>query len=280
MFIRLRIGYSEAMPVFTNDDGTDLVCRLLDGPGGPVVCLPGGPLRATSYMGNLGGLDQCRQLAMLELPRRRVDAEVGSVELLRGHLGLDKLDILAHSAGGNLAMLYAAAFPHRIRKLVLVTPGLRAVGMQPTDNEFAVSFDRRSSEAWYAESRRALDAVEAGDNSSANNLAAAAFQYGRWDEGAQRHAASAADETFVGAAEIFYAKGAFDVPATAAALARLNADVLIVVGERDFLPTVSGGQQLAKLFANATMVVQDGAGHYPWIDNGSEFVSIVSPFLA
>ena len=267
------------MPALIAVDGSDLIYRVLNGPGEPVICLPGGPLRATRYLGNLGGLDEHRKLVMLELPRRRVDEVVGDLEALRVHLGLERLDILAHSASGNLAMLYAVAFPDRIGKLALVTPGLRAVGMQPTDEEFFASLERRSNEAWYAAARRALDAIEDGDDSPANYLAAAAFQYGRWDEVAQCHAAGASEEAIDGAAAIFYAEGAFDVLATNAGLARLDADVLIVVGEKDFLLTMMRGEQLAKLFPHATMAVQEGAGHYPWIDGATEFVSIVSPFF-
>jgi len=267
------------MPTVNGDGESELTYRILEGPGEPVICLPGGPLRATRYLRNLGGLDEFRGLVMFELPRRRIDEVVGDLETLRSDLGLRKLDILAHSASGNLAMLYAAAHPNRIGKLALVTPGLRAVGIQPTAEEFFSSIERRSNEVWYVEARRALDALEAGDDSPENNLAAAAFQYGRWDEVAQRHAAGMSEEVIAGAAAIFYADGAFDVPATTAELARLDAEVLIVVGEKDFLLTRSRGEQLAKLFPRATMAVQEGAGHYPWVDNATEFVSIVSPFF-
>ena len=41
----------------------------------------------------------------------RIDRMVADVEALRVHLGLEQLDILAHSAGANLAMLYAIAHP-------------------------------------------------------------------------------------------------------------------------------------------------------------------------
>lgn len=267
------------MAVFTSYDGADLTYQVSAGPGTPLVCLPGGPLRATRYLGNLGELDEHRALVMFELPRRRVDEVVNDVEALRVHLGLEKLDLLAHSAGGNLAMLYAAAFPQRIGKLALITPGLRAVGLQPTDEEFFALFERRSDEGWYAEARSALDAVENGDETPANGLAAAAFQYGRWDEAAQRHAAGVSEETITGAAAIFYAEGAFNVPAVIAGLTHLESDVLIVVGEKDFLPTESRGRQLTGLFPRATMVIQKGAGHYPWIDSPTEFISIVRPFF-
>jgi pimeloyl-ACP methyl ester carboxylesterase len=56
-----------------------------------------------------------------------VDRLVEDVESLRVHLGLDQMDLLAHSAGAVLATLYAAAYPQHLSRLILVTPGLAAV---------------------------------------------------------------------------------------------------------------------------------------------------------
>jgi pimeloyl-ACP methyl ester carboxylesterase len=44
----------------------------------------------------------------------RCDRLAGDLEALRAHLGLDRMDLLGHSAAGNLAVLYAAAHPHRV----------------------------------------------------------------------------------------------------------------------------------------------------------------------
>jgi pimeloyl-ACP methyl ester carboxylesterase len=107
------------MPVFTAPDGTRLACHV-HGAGEPLVVLPGGPMRASAHLGNLGGLDAHRQLVPLDLrgtgqsavpedpATYRCDRLVDDVEALRRHLGLERMDVLAHSAGGSLAMLYAA----------------------------------------------------------------------------------------------------------------------------------------------------------------------------
>ena len=42
---------------FASYDGTELGYRVL-GDGPPLVCLPGGPGRATEYLGDLGGLER------------------------------------------------------------------------------------------------------------------------------------------------------------------------------------------------------------------------------
>jgi len=267
------------MPTFTTYDGTELTCRVV-GNGNPLVVVPGGPLRATRYLGDLGGFGPDQELVMLELPPRRVDEIVADVDALREHLGVDRLDLLAHSAGGDLALLYAAAHPDRVRKLALITAGARAAGIDVSDDVFRAALQRRSAEPWFAEAHAAILAWDAGDASRANRAAAMPFFYGRWDEVAQAHAAAAPDERDPDSAATYYADGAFDPAATRTALSQLDADVLVLVGGVDAGPTVNEGQSLVGLFRNAELVVQPGAGHYPWLDDAEAFVSTVSRFLA
>src|SRR6266511_2096393 len=54
------------MPTFAAYDGTELAYHVF-GEGAPVVCLPGGPMQDSVYLGDLGGLSAHRQLIMLDL---------------------------------------------------------------------------------------------------------------------------------------------------------------------------------------------------------------------
>ena len=53
------------MPVLSTYDGTQLAYRVL-GEGTPVVCLAGGPMRDSVYLGELGGLADRVQLIILD----------------------------------------------------------------------------------------------------------------------------------------------------------------------------------------------------------------------
>src|SRR3954454_17719446 len=117
----------------TTRDGTRLVVHER-GSGPPVLCVPGGPGRASAYLEDLGGLDHTRRLHLLdnrgtgesELPADRATLAfprlADDVEDVRVALGLDPLDLLGHSAGCPVALLHAARRPETVRKLVLVTP--------------------------------------------------------------------------------------------------------------------------------------------------------------
>lgn len=47
---------------------------------------------------------------------------VGSMESWRQSMGLEKFDLVAHSMGAYFCVLYAIRHPHRVNRLVLVSP--------------------------------------------------------------------------------------------------------------------------------------------------------------
>jgi proline iminopeptidase len=189
------------MPTFSAPDGTDLAYHV-SGEGIPVVCLPGGPMQDSVYLGELGGLSAHRRLVMVD-PRGtggsaipedaasyRCDRLVDDVEALRGHLGLGRLDLLAHCAGANLAALYVARHPERVGKLALITPSTRAVGIAATGEARLETARLRKDEPWFGPAFAALEAIVAGNATDDSWKAIDPFFYGRWDAAARAHQAS------------------------------------------------------------------------------------------
>ncbi|MFE6773161.1 alpha/beta fold hydrolase [Streptomyces griseus] len=271
---------------FHAPDGTRLALRAV-GDGEPLICLPGGPTDA-GYLGDLGGLAGHRRLILLdprgtgrsarpeEAASYRCDRQVGDVEALRVHLGLDRMDVLAHSGGANLAVRYAARHPRRVGRLVLVGPGLRALGV-PVDGGMRRALAlRRAGEPWFPAAFAALEAIMAG--SGGDWEAVAPFFCGRWDAEARRHHAAGQPDNAEAVAG-FAAEGAFDPAATRAALAGFARPVLLLAGEFDLNSPPAAVASGAELFPRGACVVQPGAGHYPWIDDAERFVATVAPFL-
>ncbi|GGT16118.1 hypothetical protein GCM10010222_67600 [Streptomyces tanashiensis] len=278
------------MPTFTTYDGTQLAYRVR-GEGEPLVCLAGGPMRDAGYLGDLGGLAAHRTLVLLDARGTgasaepadpgtyRCDRQVGDVEALRAHLGLERIDLLGHSAAGNLAVLYAAAHPERIRSLVLVTSAARALGVESTDEEWDKAVEVFADLPWYPEARAALDA--AGPDTPLRRLyeLVAPFAYGRWDAAAQEHAAANGRETNWAAAPAYHGEGAYDPETTRRAIGALTEPVLILAGAYDGSPTPAQAAEAATRFPHAELVVQPGAGHFPWVDDAEAFVRQVAAFL-
>ncbi|MER8007566.1 alpha/beta hydrolase [Streptomyces sp. NPDC094149] len=276
------------MPTFTAPDGTELAYHSR-GEGAPLVVLPGGPMQASSYLGDLGGLAAHRRLILLDLrgtgdsavpadpATYRCDRLVDDVEALRVHLGLERMDVLAHSAGGSLAMLHAARYPQRVARLVLVTAIPWALGLRATREQRLAAARARSGEPWFAEAFPAFEDWLAGRSDF--DPVFAPFYYGRWDRAAAEHMARSDAEFNDEAHDIYGSDGAYDPPATRAALAEVTAPVLVLAGGLDGGPCPELARAAADVFPNAEFDVQPGAGHYPWMDDGEWFARRVAAFL-
>ncbi|WP_410812441.1 alpha/beta fold hydrolase [Micromonospora sp. 067-2] len=279
------------MPTFAAPDGTTLAYRIF-GDGSPLVCLAGGPMRDSAYLGDLGGLSAHRMVIVPDLrgtgrsavpsdvTSYRCDRLVGDVEALRQHLGLTRMDLLGHSAGANLAILHATRHPERVGRLVLVTPSTRAVGLEATATLREEVTRIRAAEPWYPAAAEALESMVAGWVSPEAWQAIAPFFYGRWDTAAQEHQAAEACQRNEEAVQTFGAEGAFDPSATRAALVSHPGPVLLLAGEVDLAAPPGLVAQLGELVPHAELVVQPRAGHYPWLDDAEAFSATVAAFLA
>jgi pimeloyl-ACP methyl ester carboxylesterase len=280
------------MAVFTAPDGTELAYHVVgEGEGEPLLCLPGGPMRASAYLGDLGGLSRHRRLFLLD-PRGtggsgvpadpatyRCDRQVGDVEAFRAHLGLDRVDLLAHSAAGDLALLYTARYPRSVRTLTLVTGRARALGIDFTEEHRREAAALREAEPWFEAAYEAHERIWAGSAADADWDAVAPFFYGRWDATARAHAASEVEQTHEEAAELYASAGAFEPAVARAAVAALDARVLLLAGALDSGPLPRVAATIARLFPKVELVVQPGAGHFPWLDDPRSFVDTVAGFL-
>ena len=286
--------YNPAMSTFIAPDGTQLAYDVKGGPldgRDPLICIPGGAMREPVYLGDLGGLAQRRPLLILNLrgtgrsarpadPQSyRADRMVADVEALREHLGYERIDLAAHSAGGALALFYAAAYPERINTLTLITPSLRPLGLGPTDEHRSEARELRRHEPWYADASAAQQRIQHDKDNATDEewLLFARFLYGRWDEDVEAYE-SASDGQFLNeeAGSIYASPETLDPERTKAQLAKLSAPVLILAAEYDAIPRPHVAALAANCFQDARVVVQERAGHFPWIDDPAEFLRLIT----
>ncbi|MDP2480036.1 MAG: alpha/beta fold hydrolase [Candidatus Palauibacterales bacterium] len=145
-----------------------------EGAGDPILVIHGGPVLDHGYLVSplrsfaadheLVFYDQRlsgRSDGTVDSSSLTLENFVEDIEALRKGLGLVKIDLLAHSWGGLLAMEYALEHPSSLRSLVLVSP------MPP------------SSALWGAEQRVAAAALEPEDTAGMGALrASAAYRAG------------------------------------------------------------------------------------------------------
>jgi pimeloyl-ACP methyl ester carboxylesterase len=209
-----------------------------------------------------------------------VDRQAEDVEALRVALGLEQLDILGHSAAGDLVLAYAARYPQRVRSLVLVCARARTAGIEFPVERRREALELRRDEPWYDEVAPAFERALAGDADDADFDLLDRLSYGRWDATAQAHAALCAQRFDAEAADAYLAPGAFDgADAARAVLSKLDAPVLVVSGDVDGSPRPDSAAEVAALFPRGQHVLQAGSAHNPWVDGPDEFVRTVAAFL-
>ena len=276
----------------TARDGTRLAVHSRgSGPG--LLCVPGGPGRASAYLEDLGGLDASHTLLLLdnrgsgdsELPADRESLAfprlADDVEDVRAALDPQPEDVLGHSAGCPVVLLHAARHPDVVRRLVLVTPSGRPFGWGTDDLDEIRA--KRAGEPWYDEAAEAAEVAPQANPALRRELdrVMRPLWYGRWDERTQAHAAGADDQVSLRAAAGYVPmSGGYDPRAALESLRDITAEVLVVVGELDAMTGVRVADQFCEVLPKAQVARIDGAGHFPWVDQPDAFREAVSTFLA
>lgn len=276
------------MPTFPSAAGS-LLHYELRGHGPLLVCHPGGPARPASYLDTLGGLDRTRTLLLLD-SRGVGESEAADsygfgslaadLEELRLHLGVESFDVLGHSAGAWPVLTYAAGHPHRIRRLVLLTPSRRLIPEQDGEPDQANLAQRWfGDQPWFAAAMTALEALDPElpePEIQALLLASAPLIYGVWDATAQAHATRPHDSTSAPVARDGFWSSEFDP----AGLAAVTAPVRVIVGERDIVTGQHAPAVLAGWFADGSLTTLSGCGHYPWLNDPAAVSATIEAALS
>lgn len=212
--------------------------------------------------------------------RLTADDHVRDLEALREHLRLEKMTLIGESWGSALALLYAAAYPHRVSRIVFLGP------MPPTKSMMTRRFNQVDEKtAFYqrlAEFRKAMPST-----SDPITLCRAMF-------------AEYLKAYFVDEAAIARRRGSScDAPAEGVRNYPVVNDATIAsLGDWDFLPllrklavpalviegaastaTLESVQAWAAALPDQRLVLVPDAGHFPQVENPEAFFPVVEKFL-
>ena len=265
------------------------------GEGSPLVCHPGGPGSSSLYFGDLAGLGESFDLIVVDPrgtgstpapddPRAYTTEDyVADLEELRVHLGLEQLNLLGHSHGGVVAIAYAAAHPRRVRRLVLASTLARFHAEQ--EAAMLEGMRRHEAEHWYADAVAAIEAEQAGEFTSREELSELIrrelpLYVSRYGEEERRYLQGLEDEVWNADAlklfneEIF---AAFDLRPQ---LGQIEAPTLVITGEHDFITGPLCATEIAAGIAGAEKVVVPDAGHFVFVEARDRFREEVERFLS
>jgi proline-specific peptidase len=266
-----------------------------EGSGRPLVCHPGGPGFSARYLADLGGLAAHAELVLVD-PRGTGGSEwpddprayqiadyVDDLEELRATLGLEQIDLLGHSHGGVVAMAYAAAYPERVRRLVLASTLPRFQSAQVAAMEEAMAL--KSDEPWYDDARAALEQEQAGAFASDEELAELVarelpFYFARYGEAERAYHETIRDEVLNADTLRFFNEELFETFDLRPQLGRITAPTLVITGARDFITGPVCAAELATRIPEATTVVLPDTGHFIFVEARDRFREEVVRWLA
>lgn len=281
------------MEALTTRDGRRLAYRRA-GNGPVLVCHGGGPGFSSLYLGELAGLGDELELVLLDPrgtggstkpPDSRVYAiedYVSDLDELREHLGLERMQLFGHSHGGIAAMAYAARHPKRVERLILASTLARFSPEQ--EAAMATAVEGHADEPWYEDARAALEAEEAGEFETDEELAALSlrefpFYFARYGDDERAYVQSLGSETpNADALRLFNQEQvpSFDLRPE---LPRIGAPTLVITGEADFITGPLSAAELSEGINGAETVLLPDCGHFIFVEAPQAFRASVLAFL-
>lgn len=213
-----------------------------------------------------------------------IDALVEDLEAVRRHFGLERMDVAAFSFGPIIAGKYAAKYPERVRRLLLVG----AVGPRraPYSEQYGKALFELASEP---QRRRMVELFHAWE--TAEDPIALCKEY--WsitspllmtEEGRKRKRSQSCTGTPESvrygltktSPKVVASLGNWDLRQE---LGRVRAPTLVIHGEQDLFP-VEGAKEWAASIPGARLLAIPGAAHAPHLEAPDIFFPAVDTFLS
>jgi len=231
-----------------------------DGPGRPLVLLPGGVLTIElSFGAVLPALSAERQVIVTELQGHGRTADIdrdmsmtafaGDVAGLLGHLGVAQADVFGFSLGGGVALQLALDYPELAGRLIAAS-----VGYSPDGTHAEISDPAR-----WATSTRMPTAEDFEQMRAAYQRVAP--DPGHFDEFRARTGQAAGSMSW-----------------TPAELGRIGAPTLLIFGDHDFIKC-EHAVGMSELIPGAQLAVLPGATHMDVLRRADLMIPLIQGFL-
>ena len=280
-------GYKEV-------NGTKLYCKVI-GQGEPILVIHGGPsmnhdyflphLEALAANHKLIFYDQRASGASPIPPDSSKDISyrimVDDIEALRNAFSISKLNIMAHSWGGKLAINYALQYPEHLGKLVLISP----ITFSHEYDSIQLATIAAKTTTADKEARKQLVGSKAflhGDMDVYKQVLMLMYKNSFYDT------LNLAKLNIILPADFYHANAVLTrglmndhnrydknyYPQ----LKKIKVPLLILQGTADNLP-LAAAQRLQSIVPNAQLIVFDKSGHFPFIEEQEKFTNVVTTFI-
>jgi pimeloyl-ACP methyl ester carboxylesterase len=215
---------------------------------------------------------------------RGVQQDIDDIEAVRRHLGLDELDLLAHSYAGLVAILYAVRHPSRVGRIVQIGP-------MPPDSGAEYPEELKNHDDVLREFYQAAGALQQQRGALSPRemcqetwtLLRRLYVYDPANAGRLRHWEACDLDTELDFSR-YWSEALLPsiqrLELGEADVAPMTMPVLVVHGREDRSAPYGGGRDWARLLPNARLLTVERAAHAPWIEAEEEVFGAVRVFLA
>lgn len=208
-----------------------------------------------------------------------LEHEIADIEAIRSYFDYQKVGLLGWSYMGAVAALYAAQYPHRVGRLVMVgaiPPTIDlyrqrrprehdAAGLAHLEQLGAEGLPEHDPTAYCREKRRVYRPAQMGNPAAVGDFKSDPCQYpNEQGDHASQHMQA-----------LYATFGEWDWREQAT---QIQAPTLIVHGEADPLP-MAGAEAWAAAIPKAALMPMAGVGHFPFVEDPAAFFPPVQRFL-
>jgi proline iminopeptidase len=281
----VKLKYSEGY--IPTSDSVKLFYRILGEGKDTIVVIHGGGFGSSYLVPDLTPLAAHHTLLFFDQPgtgfssvvkdtaRLNINRFVQDVEIVRKYFHFQKVKMLAHSNGGLLCGYYATVFPNNIESLILVNPTAASQKWKGINR-----FD--STSLLILKQNRTIYRASPSDTIKACWDYYAVWARGKfptplhtrrmWGDVCNCNQKNLLSPT------LFYSlqsMGKWDITAQ---LSKVKARTLIVGGDMDETP-VAAWEEWKNSLPNSQLLIINGTGHLPYVDNPSIFFTAAELFL-
>jgi len=271
-------------------NGTQLYYKTV-GQGEPILIIHGGPGLNYNYLfSSLSILADNHQLIFYDqraCGKSSLDVDTSSITIdnfvkdideLRQSFGITRLNLMAHSWGGLLAMKYAIKYPDKVKSLILVDPTGASDGVNAKANQIlAGRFTKEDSvqrvnivqtEGFQKRDRKAIEA-----------LMKIGFKHQFYNPDLIDSLNLGLNENYAKTSQLLqYLAKDLTTYNFHSDLKKIKAPTLLIYGDYDPL-TETAGKGIQESMEHSDPKIISGCGHFPFIEKPNEFKKIVTLFL-
>ena len=231
-----------------------------------------------TYFAQRGSLANPKPYTELTLDAHMKDID----DIVLGLPNEQKLCLMGHSWGANLALLYAALHPDKIHKVVIFCPAPLTLESAQKFEANLISQMAEASQKRFADLKQAmLEALQKDDpegklNSLANERFNLALPFYHFHPAAREKIVPIPVDfrSFIASQDALWQEiSSGSIPEC---LTRVKAPVLLIQGAEDPIPYQEIADYLREHLAKLTLEVHSHCGHFPWLEPAAKEASIAS----